>query len=349
MKDSVVITGGGTGGHLKVADAFINEFNKRGIKPIFIGSINGQDKSWFENDKRLKETFFLDTKGVVNKKGLGKITSLFQILKAMYKCFGIYNKHKIKTVISVGGFSAAPATFASVLSLGCKLYIHEQNSVMGKLNELTSRFATNLFSSFDENSPIKDYPVSEEFFSNSRIREDLKTIIFLGGSQGARAINDFAVKVAPSLNKLGLKIIHQTGGVDFTRISEEYKKLGIEADVFAFTKEISKKMNEADFAISRAGASTLWELCANSLPTLFVPYPYAAKDHQYTNAKFIEQKKLCYICRQDKLNEELLLEILKKDNTTISKSLLTSIKSDAVESIVDIILTKDKSSDKKSH
>lgn len=339
---SVVITGGGTGGHLKVADAFIDEFNKRGIKPIFIGSINGQDKAWFENDKRLDKAIFLDTKGVVNKKGFGKIYSLFQIFKAMNRCFNIYDNHDIKTVISVGGFSAAPATFASILSWGCKLYIHEQNSVMGKLNEITSKFATKLFSSFDEKSPVKDYPVAEEFFDNARIRDNTKTIIFLGGSQGAKAINDFAIKVAPKLNHLGIKIIHQTGGADIIRIKEAYEKLEIQADVFDFTKELSKKMNEADFAISRAGASTLWELCANSLPTLFVPYPYAAKDHQYTNAKFIEKKGLCYISRQNDLSEELLIKLLKKDNHLLSKKLVNSINCNGVESIVDIILGNSK-------
>ncbi|XOB61691.1 UDP-N-acetylglucosamine--N-acetylmuramyl-(pentapeptide) pyrophosphoryl-undecaprenol N-acetylglucosamine transferase [Campylobacterota bacterium DY0563] len=333
----VVITGGGTGGHLKVADALIEEYSKRGIKPIFIGSINGQDKDWFDKDKRLYRTYFLETKGVVNKKGFGKIASLFQIIKAMNKCFDIFDDNEVKTVISVGGFSAAPATFASILSWGCKLYIHEQNSVMGKLNQLTSKFATEVFCSFDNNSPIKDYPVSDEFFDNARIRDEIQTIIFLGGSQGATAINNFALKVAPKLNSLGLKIIHQTGKNDFERVSKEYEKMKIDVDVFPFSKEISKKMSLADFAVSRAGASTLWELCANSLPTLFVPYPYAAKDHQYTNAKFLEEKGLCYISREKDLSEELLIETLKKDNFSISKKLVDSISCDAVESIVDLI------------
>lgn len=340
MKNSIVITGGGTGGHLKVADAFIDELNKRGIKPIFIGSINGQDKAWFENDIRLSKIIFLDTKGVVNKKGLKKIASLIQILKQVIKCLGIYRANNVKKVISVGGFSAAPATFSSILSIGCKLYIHEQNSVMGKLNEITSKFAVNVFSSFDEKSIIKDYPVSKEFFDYKRVRKDIKTIIFLGGSQGAKAINDFAIKMAPALHKLGIRIIHQTGGNDFQRVQEMYEKLQVDVDVFDFTKELSKKMGEADFAISRSGASTLWELCANNLPTLFVPYPYAAKDHQYTNAKFIEQKGLCYISREDKLNEELLLDILKKDNNLLSKKLENSININAVASIIDIILKK---------
>ena len=96
---SVVITGGGTGGHLKVADSFIQEYYNRGIKPIFIGSVNGQDKEWFENDKRLEKAIFLETKGVVNKKGLGKIQSLFNILKAMTYCLKIFIQYNINTVI----------------------------------------------------------------------------------------------------------------------------------------------------------------------------------------------------------------------------------------------------------
>jgi len=338
LRGSVVITGGGTGGHLKVADALIDELNKKGIKPIFIGSFNGQDKEWFENDKRLRKTYFLDTRGVVNKNFFGKIKSLFQIFRKMLECQDIFDKYDVKKVISVGGFSAAPATFAAITTFGCKLYIHEQNSVMGKLNEISAKFARKVFSSFLEDSEVKDYPVSEEFFDNARIRDELKTIIFLGGSQGAKAINDFAIKVAPKLKSFGLNIIHQTGKADFERVSKEYEKLGIQADVFAFSKNIPQKMSEADFAVSRAGASTMWELCANSLPTLFVPFPYAAKDHQYTNAKFLEEKGLCYLSREKDLNEQLLIDILKKDNYNISKNLVDSINCNGAESIIDYIL-----------
>ena len=155
MNKTVVITGGGTGGHLKVADAFIDELVKRDIDVIFIGSCNGQDKSWFENDERLKETFFLDTRGVVNKSKIGKVLSLSNIFLKMIKCLAVYSKYKINTVISVGGFSAAAGTFAAIAKPGCELYIHEQNSKMGKLNELTAKFATEVFSSFIEDSKIK--------------------------------------------------------------------------------------------------------------------------------------------------------------------------------------------------
>ncbi|RXK11760.1 undecaprenyldiphospho-muramoylpentapeptide beta-N-acetylglucosaminyltransferase [Halarcobacter mediterraneus] len=337
---SVVITGGGTGGHLKVADAFIEEFSKRGFSVIFIGSSNGQDSKWFEEDKRLKKAFFLDTKGVVNKGIVGKIKSISQILSHINKCRSIFSKYKIKRVISVGGYSAAPASFTAILNGDCHLFIHEQNSLMGKLNKITSRFATEVYSSYEPNSAIKDYPVSDEFFDNARIRDELKTIIFLGGSQGAKAINDFAMSIAKDLKKINIEIIHQTGKDDYDRVKKFYDKENLEIDVFAFSKELAAKMNKADFAVSRAGASTLWELCANSLPTLFIPYPYAAQDHQYTNAKFLEEKGLCYILREHELSREKFIEILKKDNYSVSKKLVDSIRYNAIESIVDDILEK---------
>ncbi len=342
MIETVVVTGGGTGGHLKVADSFIEEFHKRGIKVIFIGSSNGQDKSWFENDKRLEKAIFLDTKGVVNKTPLGKILSLLNIFSKTLYCLNLYSKYKIKTVVSVGGFSAAAATFAAIGKFGCKLYIHEQNSKMGKLNEITSKFATEVFSSFDDNSLVKDYPVSNDFFNTARVRDKVKTVAFFGGSQGAICINDFALKVAPILNQMGIKIIHQTGRNEFQRVKTEYEKLNIHADIFDFSKDIPTKMSTADFAVSRAGASTLWELCANSLPTFFIPYKYAASDHQYFNAKALFDKGLCFLKREDELNIDYFFEAINSDIHKISIELISSINPNAISLIVNIILQNNK-------
>lgn len=342
MRGTVVITGGGTGGHLKVADAFIEEFYNRGTSVVFIGSSNGQDKAWFEHDRRLKKAIFLDTKGVVNKNFLGKITSLLNIFSKTMYCLTFYSRNDVRTVISVGGFSAAAATFASILKFGCKLYIHEQNSKMGKLNEITQRFATEVFSSFDENSLVKDYPVSKEFFNTARVRDKIKTIAFFGGSQGAICINDFALKVAPRLNEMGIKIIHQTGKNDFERVKNEYEKLNIKADIFDFSKDIPSKMSSADFAVSRAGASTLWELCANSLPTFFIPYKHAAGDHQYYNAKVLFDKGLCFLKRENELNEEDFFKAINSDIHKISIELISSINPNAISLILNIILENNK-------
>ena len=342
MNETVVVTGGGTGGHLKVADAFIEEFHNRGISVIFIGSSNGQDKAWFEHDRRLKKAIFLDTKGVVNKTSFGKVTSLLNIFSKTLYCLNLYSTYNVKTVVSVGGFSAAAATFASILKFGCKLYIHEQNSKMGKLNEITSKFATEIFSSFDKNSLIKDYPVAKEFFNAARVRDKIKTIAFFGGSQGAICINDFALKVAPRLNEMGIKIIHQTGKNDFQRVKEEYGKLNINADIFDFSKDIPSKMSSADFAVSRAGASTLWELCANSLPTFFIPYKHAAGDHQYYNAKALLDKGLCFLKREEELDEEDFFKAINSDIHKISIELIGSINPNAISFIANIILENNK-------
>jgi UDP-N-acetylglucosamine--N-acetylmuramyl-(pentapeptide) pyrophosphoryl-undecaprenol N-acetylglucosamine transferase len=337
----IVITGGGTGGHLKVAKSFIDELaNNRNIKPIFIGSQNGQDKKWFVDYKNLNKAYFLNTRGVVNKGIFGKIKALGQIFFQTLKCYIYFIKNDVKVVISVGGFSAAPATFASILIPTCKLYIHEQNSYMGKLNKITSKFATEVFSSYLEDSKIKDYPVSAEFFINSRVREKVKKVIFLGGSQGAVAINNFALSVAKDLDNMGIKIIHQTGDKDFLRVKKEYERLGVDVDVFDFTNELIEKMKEADFAISRSGASTLWELVANNLPTLFVPFPYAAQDHQYGNAKFLKEKKLAFLVREKELNKEILFEALNSDIKSISEKLATLISNDAIKKLVDFILSE---------
>jgi UDP-N-acetylglucosamine--N-acetylmuramyl-(pentapeptide) pyrophosphoryl-undecaprenol N-acetylglucosamine transferase len=339
MTEHIVITGGGTGGHLMVADAIIDELHTREKSVIFIGSKNGQDRQWFENKFQLHRAVFLDTRGVVNKNFIGKIESMFTIFQKMFECIEIFDKYNVKRVVSVGGYSAAPATLAAIFTRR-ELYIHEQNSIMGSLNKYTSRFAKYVFNSFDPYCDINAYPVKPEFFDTARIREEIHQIIFLGGSQGALFINSFALKVAPKLNEMGIKIVHQTGKNDLERVKAKYASLGIDAEVFDFTKDIHRKMGHSDFAVSRAGASTLWELTANALPTLFIPFPHAAKDHQYTNAKFLADKGLAFVKRESELNEQVFFEMLKTDIHPISKELVNAIMLDGVKMIVDEILAK---------
>jgi UDP-N-acetylglucosamine--N-acetylmuramyl-(pentapeptide) pyrophosphoryl-undecaprenol N-acetylglucosamine transferase len=334
----IVVTGGGTGGHLVIAKAIIEELNKRGIKPIYMGSTKGQDRDWFANHDGLSKRYFFETRGVVNQGFFGKIGSMLKIFKATKTALRAFDEYKVTKVISVGGFSAAPASFGAVISKK-DFYIHEQNSVVGKLNRTLRAYAKEFFSSYDEDSTLKDYPVRDVFFKTQRVREEIKSVIFLGGSQGARSINNFAIKVAPYLEAKNIKIIHQTGKEDYLEIAQEYKRLGIVADVFNFSNDIDKKIASADFAISRAGASSMWELSANGLPTLFIPYPYAAEDHQYYNAKFLEEQELCFLQRETEIDEEYFYNTIEnapiKD---ISSTLIDTIKPNGVQSIVDKIL-----------
>ncbi|MBE3609218.1 MULTISPECIES: undecaprenyldiphospho-muramoylpentapeptide beta-N-acetylglucosaminyltransferase [Campylobacter] len=341
----IVISGGGTGGHLAIVKSLCEELNLRDQKPIFIGSTRGQDKLWFENDENFSERIFLESSGVVNKRGFDKILSLLNIFKLSLKCCKILKKHKARAVIIVGGYSAAPAAFAAVM---CKipLFIHEQNAITGKLNKLLKPYAKGYYSSYDKISPC-NYPVGSKFFVTSRIRKELKTVIFLGGSQGARAINDLAVNLAPKLKESGIKIIHQCGKNALVKLEERYRNLGIslenDVEIFEFSKNLEQKMSIADLAISRAGASSLWELCANALPAIFIPYPHAAKNHQYYNAKFLFEKNIAKICLQNDsgVDTDSVLKMIKEfDINHSSKALQSMINQNGAKEIVDKIFSK---------
>ena len=334
----IVVTGGGTGGHLSVAKSFIDELYDREYKIIYIGSTKGADQKWFSGYEKIEKSYFLDTKGVVNQNLFGKISSLFIIIKQAFFCTKIFKQYGVEKIISVGGFSAAAASFGAILSRK-QLFIHEQNSIMGSLNKVCSKSAKEVFSSYDLTSQIKDYPINQKFFEHQRVRNEIKTIIFLGGSQGARGINNFALQIAPFLQEKGIHIIHQSGGLEYEKVKKAYEELQIEVELFDFSKEILEYMDRADFAISRSGASTLWELCSIGLPALFVPFPYATGDHQYHNAKFLSDENMGFVQRENELDKEIVKKILTSDIKAISEKLINSIKKDGVKKIIDKIIS----------
>ena len=342
ISNYIAVSGGGTGGHLKVARTLIDELVSRGYKIVYIGSTSGQDKMWFENYEKIEHKHFLNTKGVVNQGVFGKFKSLFNILKASFEVKKVLKQYGVTKVISVGGFSAAPAVFATLFSK-IELYIHEQNSKMGALNRLSSLWAKKLFTSYDKKFFLCDYPVDNMFFDTSHIRDEIKTIIFLGGSQGARAINNFALYVAKDLQKRGIKIIHQCGKNDFKKVEQAYLDLQIvDVELFDFSPDLVKYISQADLAVSRAGASTLWELCANNLPTLFIPYPHAASDHQYYNALFLKEQKLGFVLRESELDSKKFFEILDTCNVRdLSTKLKESIKANGAGRIIDEIVSRE--------
>ncbi len=331
---SIVMTGGGTGGHLAIIKAVKEHLKDEEL--IYIGSTQGQDKQWFEADDDFQDKYFFETRGVVNQGGLGKVKSLFMMFKATLQAIKLLKKHQVKVVFSVGGFSSAATAFAAK-ALRIPLVIHEQNAALGSLNKLLKPYATEFISSYLEESPIKAYPIKEIFFENARMRHEVKTIIFLGGSQGAKAINALALEIAVELQEKGIKIIHQAGEKNLDDIKAAYDDLGIKADVFGFTTKLAEYMNEADIAIARAGASTLWELSATALPTLFIPYPYAASDHQYYNAQFLVEKDLAWLMREGEIDKEKVLSLLNEDLEMKSKGLMEIVEKDGSKKIATLL------------
>lgn len=333
---SIVMTGGGTGGHLTIIKAVKEELLNQEL--IYIGSTKGQDQAWFSEDKQFKATYFLPTQGVVNQGFFGKIKSIFMLIKATIKARKILKDVQAKVVFCVGGFSAAPTSFAA-RTLGIPLIIHEQNAAIGSLNKLLRTYSKTFISSYEEQSPIKAYPIKKEYFEKSRIREHIKTVIFLGGSQGAQAINKLALKLAPTLKEKNIKIIHQAGERNIDEVKKAYDDLGIKAEVFGFTTQLSNYMKEADFAIARSGASTLWELSAMACPTLYIPYPYAAGDHQYHNAKFLVDQDIAWIMREPEINSETIIALLDENMKEKSTKLQSLIEKDGALQIANLLKT----------
>jgi len=331
---SIIMTGGGTGGHLTIIKAVKEHLENEEL--IYVGSTKGQDKQWFGEDDDFVYKYFFDTRGVVNQGALGKVKSLFMMAKAMFQSIKILRRHRASVVFCVGGFSAAPMAFAAKLT-GKALVIHEQNAALGSLNKLLKPYATHFISSYLEESPIKAYPIKQIIFDNAHVRKSLKTIIFLGGSQGARAINDLALELAPILKEKGIKIIHQAGVKNIEAVKKAYGKLGVDANVFGFTSELATYMNESDFAIARSGASTLWELSATGVPTLYIPYPYAAKDHQFYNAQFLVEKNLAWLMREGEIEVSKVVQLLEEDLKSVSQGLMNVVEKEGSEKIAKLL------------
>lgn len=336
---NIIFTGGGTGGHLVIALSLAIEAKARGHRVVFIGSTSGQDRQWFGESNVFEKAHFLDTTGVVNKRGLGKIAALWKIAKAVVRSREIIGQFKTDAVVSVGGFSAAPAALAA-LSRKVPLFIHEQNAVTGKLNKILRPYAKGFYSSYEEGASHCDYPVSETYFQNARSRNDVKTIIFLGGSQGAKFINDLALEIAPWLTQQGIQIIHQCGAASEEHVQQTYKEMGIEAQVYGFTKEIATLISRSDFAVSRSGASTLWELCASQVPTFFIPYPSAAGDHQYHNARYIIDHDAGWCERQSEGISQKLKEAIMSEISSKSEALRKLISPNGAKKIIEKIEEK---------
>lgn len=332
----IAVTGGGTGGHLAVARAVNEVLHQRGEPTLFIGSVNGQDRAWFGEDPSFSSKHFLEVGGVMNKGGLGKIAALWRVAKAAAKTVGILRRNKVQALFSVGGYSAAPACFAALL-LGIPVVIHEQNAVIGSLNRLIRPFAKGFFSSFHPGSPSPDYPVAAHFFQTARTRTTVETVIFLGGSQGAAAINRLALELAPELKKRGISVIHQTGKNEYETVKEGYETLGAEAEVFPFAPDLHEKITRADFAVARSGAGTLFELAAARIPAFFIPYPYAAGDHQYANAMALAEKGLGWCARQETATAAMVLDAMDGNLEKISAGLAEVVAPDGAAKIADFL------------
>jgi UDP-N-acetylglucosamine--N-acetylmuramyl-(pentapeptide) pyrophosphoryl-undecaprenol N-acetylglucosamine transferase len=291
-----VIAGGGTGGHLfpgmAIAEAFIER--ETGNEVLFIGTERGIEARVLAGGRfPLKMIHAMPIKG---RSLTGKLRALWALPKAIAEASAILKEFQPRFVLGVGGYASGPTVLAASL-LRMKRAIHEQNVIPGMTNRILKRFSQRIFVSFEETkryfperkTVLTGNPIRKEIIASasSRERGDRFTILVFGGSAGAHRINAALLEALPLLQELrsSLRFIHQTGKEDLEPVSRGYAEKGFEAEVTPFIDEMARCYRRADLVICRSGASTVAELAVCGKASILIPYPYAAHNHQWKNAR----------------------------------------------------------------
>jgi len=314
----VLITGGGTGGHLFPGIALATGLQQRiaGCEVMFIGT-----KRQLDRETLAEFDFKRESISCMGLKGMGlihRLKSLAGLPGAVLEARRVIKKFGPDLVFGVGGYVTGPVLLAAKL-LSIPTCIHEQNSVPGLANRMISRFVDRAFISIPgvsfpaKKTVVAGNPVREEILTAAEEKEfnnkDPFTILVLGGSLGAHRINLLmleAMAILQGEKDLSIKLVHQTGTADEDRIRGGYAVAGIEAEVAPFFKDMAALYRRADLVVARAGATTLAELSVMGLPALLIPYPYAADDHQAKNGRYYVEGGGARMYRESELDGQLL-------------------------------------------
>lgn len=322
MSKRVIIAGGGTGGHIFPAIAIANALKKidSSIEILFVGA-----KGKMEMEKVPQAGYpveGLDIAGF-NRSSLIKNVGLpYKLLKSFLQVRTIFKKFKPDVAIGVGGYSSFPVLrFAQ--ARGIKTFIHESNSFAGKSNIMLGRKATRVFTGTDgmekffpkdkiivTGNPVRNAISDVAITRSEAIRffsldESKKTILVVGGSLGAKSINEAIDKGLEKLTDAGIQLIWQTGKPYSDRAKQRTEGLQ-NVWVNEFISKMEYAYAAADVVIARSGAMTVAELCTAKKPVLFVPYPFAAEDHQTVNATQLVNKNAALMVRDGEVLQKLV-------------------------------------------
>lgn len=328
MAKRIIIAGGGTGGHIFPAIAIANALIKQEPQTeiLFVGA-----KGKMEMEKVPQAGYSIESLDIVgfNRSSLIKNIGLpFKLLRSFYQVRNIFTRFRPDAVIGVGGYSSFPVLR---LAQAKKIpsFIHESNSFAGKSNILLGKKATRVFVATDgmekffpsgkiviTGNPIRpsianvDSIAKEEALKLFGLQAGKKTLLVVGGSLGARSINEAIAKGLDQLLQNGLQLIWQTGKTDAAKWKETAKGKS-SVWINDFITEMEKGYAAADIVISRAGAMAKAELCVVKKPVLFVPYPFAAEDHQTVNAVNLVEKHAALMVKDREASEKLVPAIIE--------------------------------------
>jgi UDP-N-acetylglucosamine--N-acetylmuramyl-(pentapeptide) pyrophosphoryl-undecaprenol N-acetylglucosamine transferase len=358
---SVLIAGGGTGGHLYPGIAVAREIMARvpGAQVTFVGTAAG-----IESRVVPREGFALETIRSAGLKGksVASLARGISLLPAStIDAWRVLSRCRPSIVLGVGGYSSGPVVLLAALR-GVPTMLMEQNAMPGVTNRLLARFVRAAAVTYDESSRffagrafLAGNPVRPEFLGGEhdehgspRDRDDRRVarVLVFGGSQGAHAINVAMVEAASRLAAAapGLEITHQTGERDLEMVRDGYRRAGLQARVEPFLYAIDREMKAADLVVCRAGATTLAELTAAGRPSILIPLPTATDDHQRKNAGALVVKGAARMIDQRSLTGELLAsEIVAMAGNDVERAAMSAAarrmaKPDAAKVIVDRVL-----------
>ena len=315
----VIIAAGGTGGHLWPALSLALAIRRQRpeTKILFIGAGRPMEEKIlgpYDFERRI-----LATSGLKGQGASGKLKALGQSLAATKKALVIIKDFKPDLCFGAGGYVTVPVGFAAKMA-GVPLIIHEQNSRPGLSNRVLGRLAKQVLVAFDE--AVSFFPAGKTVITGNPVRPEIAalhsrtrlfeheplTIVVTGGSQGARGLNRGAAPALVELHQNGLafRLIHQSGAADLDWVRGIYAEAGLTAQVEEFITDMAALYEKSDMVIGRAGAITISELTAAGLPSVLVPLPSAADDHQTVNARRLEKLGAAEVVAETELAVELM-------------------------------------------
>lgn len=329
---NIIVSTGGTGGHIFPAIAVANEikenFADENIKAtiLFVGSLYGKEKTLCE--KNNIPFYGLQVRGIKGR-GIKAISASFNMLKAIYESYCFLGKNKTDAVIGFGGYACFAMLLAAKLR-GIPTMIHEQNAVAGLANKILAKFVQTICltlkdtkNQFDpKKTVITGNPIRKEIAQIQKDPHTEKHLLIMGGSLGAVALNSLVVTLLSTFKENNISFTHQCGEKDYQRVYEAYKSHGytheeIEKILFPFIDNMAELYKKTDLALCRAGATSIAELTATKTPAIFIPFPYAANDHQTANAQTLVDEKAAYMVQEKELKNfpmaKVILKLLNDD------------------------------------
>ena len=306
-----VVVGGGTGGHVIPALAIARELRQSySVEVTFIGTSRG-----IETRLVPQAGFPLQLVQVGQLKNVNmarRLQTIADIPRAVLACRKIFSEFRPQVVIGVGGYASGPGMLAAIL-MRIPTLAFEPNLVPGFANRMVARYVSAGAVHFEEtrrffrNARVTGVPVRSEFFAiPERVFTPPGSLLVFGGSQGARVLNQAMIDAIPKWKELGIRIRHQTGERDFERIDAAYKQAGFPAEVSRFIDDMPSAFAQSDLVVCRSGASTVAEIAAAGKSAIFVPFPFAADDHQLKNAEAFEKAGSARLIRESELTPERL-------------------------------------------